>query len=93
MNSTSTKKLIPVTKSLLPKEKYKQYLFQIWETSWVINMRLLASHLEEKLTEFLNVKHLIFVTNGTVALQMVNKALELKVEIITTPFSFVATIS
>src|SRR5690606_5211514 len=53
----------------------------------------LASNLEMKLKSHLGVKHLLFVTNGTVALQMAIKALSLTGEIITTPFSFVATTS
>jgi dTDP-4-amino-4,6-dideoxygalactose transaminase len=53
----------------------------------------LASDLELRLKDTLKVNHLLFVTNGTVALQMAIKALDLKGEIITTPFSFVATTS
>jgi dTDP-4-amino-4,6-dideoxygalactose transaminase len=53
----------------------------------------LASELEMKLKEYLQVNHLLFVTNGTIALQMAIKALDLRGEIITTPFSFVATTS
>jgi dTDP-4-amino-4,6-dideoxygalactose transaminase len=53
----------------------------------------LSSDLEIKLKNHLNIKHLLFVTNGTVALQMAIKALGLKGEIITTPFSFIATTS
>ena len=53
----------------------------------------LSRELEEKLKEYLNVDYLLFVSNGTIALQMAIKALELQGEIITTPFSFVATSS
>jgi dTDP-4-amino-4,6-dideoxygalactose transaminase len=53
----------------------------------------LANELELKLKDYLNVNHLLFVANGTVALQLAIKALELNGEIITTPFSFVATTS
>ncbi|GAB2459641.1 aminotransferase DegT [Hymenobacter qilianensis] len=49
--------------------------------------------LEEKLKAHLGVKHLFFVANGTIALQIAIKALELKGEVITTPFSYVATTS
>src|SRR5690606_3377317 len=65
----------------------------IWQRQWLTNMGPLASDLEMKLKDYLNLKHLLFVTNGTVALQMAIKALDLKGEIITTPFSFVATTS
>lgn len=86
--------MIPVTKPFLPpQEKFSQYLPGIWQRQWLTNMGPLASEFELKLKDYLNVKHLLFVTNGTIALQMAIKALELKGEIITTPFSFVATSS
>lgn len=86
--------MIPVTKPFLPpQEKYEALLKGIWKREWLTNMGPLASELEMKLKEHLEINHLLFVTNGTVALQMAIKALDLKGEIITTPFSFVATTS
>lgn len=86
--------MIPVTKPFLPPaEDYQNYLQGIWSRSWLTNMGPLASDLEMKLKSHLNLNHLLFVTNGTVALQMAIKVLELKGEIITTPFSFIATTS
>lgn len=86
--------MIPVTKPFLPpQEVYQSYLDGIWKRNWLTNMGPLASDLELKLKNFLKIKHLLFVTNGTVAIQMAIKALDLKGEIITTPFSFVATTS
>ncbi|WP_299065980.1 DegT/DnrJ/EryC1/StrS family aminotransferase [uncultured Polaribacter sp.] len=86
--------MIPVTKPFLPpQEEYQQYLDGIWKRQWLTNMGPLASELEIKLKDYLSVNHLLFVTNGTVALQMAIKALGLQGEIITTPFSFVATTS
>ncbi|MCY0979371.1 DegT/DnrJ/EryC1/StrS family aminotransferase [Chryseobacterium wangxinyae] len=86
--------MIPVTKPFLPPiEEYQKYLIGIWQRQWLTNMGPLASDLEIKLKEYLGLNHLLFVTNGTVALQMAIKALNLKGEIITTPFSFVATTS
>lgn len=86
--------MIPVTKPFLPPQQiYQFYLDGIWKRNWLTNMGPLANQLENELKTFLRVKHLLFVTNGTVALQMAIKALELKGEIITTPFSFVATTS
>jgi len=85
-------KKILVTKPFLPpKESYEAYLGQIWGSRWLTNMGPLATELEVKLAQHLNVNNLLFVTNGTIALQMAIKALDLKGEIITTPFSFVAT--
>ena len=86
--------MIPVTKPFLPPQQvYQAYLDGIWKRQWLTNMGPLASDLELRLKETLKVGHLLFVTNGTVALQMAIKALDLKGEIITTPFSFVATTS
>lgn len=86
--------MIPVTKPFLPpQEEFTEYLSGIWQRNWLTNMGPLASELEMRLKSYLNVNHLLFVTNGTVALQMAIKALELKGEVITTPFSFVATTS
>lgn len=86
--------MIPVTKPFLPpEEQYREYISGIWKRQWLTNMGPLASDLEMKLKDFLNVEHLLFVTNGTIALQMAIKALDLMGEIITTPFSFVATTS
>ncbi|ACU06803.1 DegT/DnrJ/EryC1/StrS aminotransferase [Flavobacteriaceae bacterium 3519-10] len=86
--------MIPVTKPFLPPQQiYQSYLEGIWKRQWLTNMGPLSSDLEMKLKDHLKVNHLLFVTNGTVALQLAIKALELKGEIITTPFSFVATTS
>lgn len=86
--------MILVTKPFLPpKEEYEKYLKGIWERQWLTNTGPLASNLEMRLKEHLKVNHLLFVANGTVALEIAIKALDLKGEIITTPFSFVATTS
>jgi len=86
--------MIPVTKPFLPPQQvYQHYLDGIWKRNWLTNMGPLASDLELRLKDTLKVNHLLFVTNGTVAIQMAIKALDLKGEIITTPFSFVATTS
>ena len=86
--------MIPVTKPFLPpQEEYLKLVDGIWKRNWLTNMGPLASELEMKLKDYLGVKHLLYVTNGTIALQMAIKALEIKGEIITTPFSFVATTS
>lgn len=86
--------MIPVTKPFLPpQEEYQDFINGIWKRQWLTNMGPLASELEMNIKDYLKVDHLLFVTNGTVALQMAIKALGLKGEIITTPFSFVATTS
>lgn len=86
--------MIPVTKPFLPpREEYDAHLEGIWTRNWLTNMGPLSTDLENKLSQYLSVDHLLYVNNGTIALQMAIKALELKGEIITTPFSFVATTS
>jgi len=86
--------MIPVTKPFLPPiEEYERYLRDIWKRNWLTNNGPLVNDLELKLKDYLNVKHLLFVTNGTIALQIAIKALGLKGKIITTPFSYVATTS
>ncbi len=85
---------INVTKTYLPPlEEYTAYLQGIWERGHLTNHGPLLQDLEEKLKTYLGVKHLFVVNNGTIALQIAIKALELKNEIITTPFSYVATTS
>nr|WP_199081949.1 DegT/DnrJ/EryC1/StrS family aminotransferase [Pedobacter sp. ASV19] len=84
--------MIPVTKPFLPKiQEFEEYISSIWERQWLTNNGPLVNELELKLKTYLNVKHLLYVANGTMALQLAIKALELSGEIITTPFSFVAT--
>ena len=84
--------MIHVTKSFLPPmEEYQSYLARIWEKSWLTNQGPLVTELEQKLTKYLGVENLLYVSNGTIALQLAIKALMLNGEIITTPFSYVAT--
>lgn len=86
--------MIPVTKPFLPpKGEYEAYLSEIWERNWLTNDGPIVKSLEEKLKDYLGLSHLLFVSNGTVALQFAIKALRLEGEIITTPFSYVATTS
>jgi dTDP-4-amino-4,6-dideoxygalactose transaminase len=72
---------------------YFEYLRGIWDRNQLTNNGPLVLELEEKLKSYLGVKHLFFVSNGTIALQIAIKALELNGEIVTTPFSYVATTS
>jgi dTDP-4-amino-4,6-dideoxygalactose transaminase len=86
--------MIPVTKPFLPPvEEYERYIRDIWSRNWLTNNGPLVNELELKLKEYLQLDHLLFVTNGTIALQIAIKALNLKGKIITTPFSYVATTS
>lgn len=86
--------MIQVNKPFMPPfEEYIAYVKDIWERNWLTNNGPLVNHLELRLKEYLDVKHMVFVNNGTIALQISIKALGLKGEVITTPFSFVATTS
>ena len=85
---------INVTKSYLPPlEEYLHNLQRIWASNQLTNNGPLVQELETKLKEYLGVEHLFFVSNGTIALQIAIKALDLCGEIITTPFSYVASTS
>ena len=84
--------MINVTKSDLPEiEKYIGYLEKIWASRWLTNNGEFVQLLENKLAEYLKVKNLILISNGTLALQLALKPLDIKGEVITTPFTFAAT--
>lgn len=86
--------MIPVTKPFLPpRAEYDHFLDGIWERNWLTNNGPLVNELELRLKKYLAVDNLLFLTNGTIAIQLAIKALELTGEIITTPFSYVATTS
>jgi dTDP-4-amino-4,6-dideoxygalactose transaminase len=84
--------MINVTKTYLPPiEEYQAYLAGVWERVWVANNGELVQNLEAQLKQYLGVENLWFTTNGTIPIQLALKALEIKGEVITTPFSYVAT--
>ncbi|MDG5492251.1 DegT/DnrJ/EryC1/StrS aminotransferase family protein [Psychroserpens sp. SPM9] len=86
--------MINVTKTFLPPlDEYQAIVSRAWETGWITNRGVLVQELEAKLKTYLGVKHIIATTNGTLPIQIAIKALALKGEIITTPFSYVATTS
>jgi dTDP-4-amino-4,6-dideoxygalactose transaminase len=86
--------MIQVTKPFLPPlEEYQEYLAGIWKRNWLTNNGPLVNELESRLKTYLGLDHLLFLNNGTVAIQIAIKALDLRGEIITTPFSYVATTS
>lgn len=84
--------MINVTKSYLPDlDEYTAYLKGIWERVHLTNDGPLLRDLEDRMKAYLGVRHLKYCTNGTVVLQMALKALDITKEVITTPFSYVAT--
>lgn len=90
--SDSNKKQITVTSPLLPPlEEFIPYLHKIWDSKWITNMGQFHQQLEEALCDYLGVKYISIFTNGTLPLITALQALEIKGEVITTPYSFVAT--
>ncbi len=86
--------MIPVTRPFTPPiNEYIDLLGGIWQRNWLTNNGPIVNDLESRLKEYLNLEELLYVSNGTIALQIAIKALNLKKEIITTPFSYVATTS
>ncbi len=86
--------MIPVNKPFLPPiEEYEILLKGVWDRNWLTNHGPLVNELELKLKDYLKIDNLLYLTNGTIALQLAIKALDLKGEIITTPFSYIATTS
>lgn len=86
--------MINVTTPFLPEQKeYFSYLEKIWNSKWLTNNGPLLNELELQLKMYLGVEHMLFVGNGTLALQIAYKGLQLTGEVITTPFSYVATTS
>jgi len=93
--------MIPVTKPYLPsREKLDSYIDGIYERNWLTNNGPLVQELTRRLEEYLGIENLLLVANGTLALQVAYRALDVSgqrpeppSEVITTPFSFVATAS
>jgi len=86
--------MINVTKTYLPDiKKYQKYIEKIYKNNWVTNNGPLVQELEKRLEDYLGVKNLILVSNGTSALEIAYRTLDIKNFAITTPFSFVATTS
>lgn len=84
--------MIPVTKTFLPpQEEYNAYVKRAWDKVWLTNRGELTLELEDKLKNFLNVSNIIITNNGTIPIQIALKLFGKGGEIITTPFSYVAT--
>lgn len=86
------KERITVTSPLLPNlDEFKNYLDDIWKRKWLTNNGYYHQKLEKALAEYLGVKYLSLFTNGTLPLITALQALRITGEVITTPYSFVAT--
>ena len=86
--------MITVTKTFLPPiAEYNEYVQRAWNNQWLTNRGELIFELEDKLKKYLGVKNMLITNNGTIPLQIALKLLGKGGEIITTPFSYVATTS
>ncbi|MGL4631674.1 MAG: DegT/DnrJ/EryC1/StrS family aminotransferase [Leadbetterella sp.] len=83
---------VNVTKSFLPpKEEYFAQLSRIWDSGILTNNGPLVIELEKKLQDYIQNPYLSYINNGTVAIQIALKAMDIKGSVITTPFSYCAT--
>jgi dTDP-4-amino-4,6-dideoxygalactose transaminase len=81
-----------VTQPFLPPlEEFIPYLEEIWESKWLTNNGQFHKKLEQELCDYLGVKYISLFSNGTLALITALQAMRITGEVITTPFSFVAT--
>ena len=86
------KKMITVTSPLLPDlGEFNELLRQIWDSKWITNNGQFHQRLEKELAEYLGVPYISLFTNGTLPLLTALQALRITGEVITTPYSFVAT--
>lgn len=86
------KNQITVTSPLLPNiDEFNQMLKEIWESKWITNNGQFHKQLEKALCEYLKVPYISLFTNGTLPLLTALQALRITGEVITTPYSFVAT--
>jgi len=87
-----SEKVIYVTQPFLPPlREFQPYLEKIWESKWLTNGGPFHQELEKKLADYLGVEQIALFSNGTLALVTALQALRITGEVITTPFSFVAT--
>lgn len=84
--------MLTVTQPLLPPlEDFNKMLQEIWESKWITNNGQMHQRLEHELSQYLGVEHVSLFTNGTLPLITALQALRITGEVITTPYSFVAT--
>ena len=89
---TKIEKPVYVTQPSLPDlDEYTDYLKKIWESKWLTNNGIFHQQFEKELANFLGVKYISLFSNGTLALISALQVLRISGEVITTPYSFVAT--
>ena len=83
---------INVTRSSMPSyEEYCEEIRGLWESHWLTNMGIKHQKLQKELCEYLDVEQIDLLTNGHMALELSMQAMNLKGEVITTPFTFAST--
>jgi len=85
------RKLLVASPLLPPLDEFTSYLEDIWERKWLTNNGYYHNKLEEALCEYLDVPYVSLFTNGTLPIMTALQVLDIKGEVITTPYSFVAT--
>lgn len=85
------KKIFVTQPALPPLEEFIPYLEKIWNNKWLTNNGPFHQQLEKEMADYLGVKYISLFSNGTLALITALQALRITGEVITTPFSFVAT--
>ncbi len=86
-----TKPIFVTRPTMPPLEEFHKELEKIWESGWITNMGIYHENFEKSLCKFLGVEYISLFSNGTLALITALQSLSISGEVITTPFSFVAT--
>lgn len=93
MLTLKLKNKVMITKPFLPPiEEYQYYLKKIWDSNWLTNNGPLHDEFDKEVKKYLSVKNVCLFTNGHLALDIAIKSLNLKGEVITTPFTFASTV-
>lgn len=91
MKNKAENPILVTSPSLPPLEEFQDYLKDIWDSKWLTNNGKYHKNLEKALCEYLGVKYISLFSNGTLALVTALQTLRITGEVITTPYSFVAT--
>lgn len=84
-------KLLVTRSSMPPIDEYVQEIQELWETHWLTNMGAKHKQLQAELKSYLRVSNVDLLTNGHMALELTMQAMNLRGEVITTPFTFAST--
>lgn len=85
------KKFLVTRSSMPPMQEYINEIRDIWDSRWMTNMGIKHQELQKELKEYLGVENIDLLVNGHMSLELSMQALNLKGEVITTPFTFAST--